>query len=302
MKRLLNKSKILYYILGLISGLLILSSLFFMTQYRYVRVNYSLSTDGQVEFLESNSVNGTDQSKLYTFIDDLGNRRYEENGSTNAQAAIDGNSTFSKVLEKDGDNYKYLSYEVYDNGWVQINKYQYKTEIFQMIRDFRVKADNVNNMILIFGIISLVTFAVLLILSNHNRNIYYKENLIGGILLPLINVVLMLVLIINTLSLVSDISDPVKNAFYNIFSVSQNSSVGENIGVAVTDATNTLQINNIISNFNVTPLTAIAYVIVFALFAAYNIFLMVFAVLKYNATAKERNDVLERARLVGEKS
>jgi hypothetical protein len=303
MKKLFNKSKILYYILGLISGVIILSSLFFMTQYRYVRVNYSLSSTGEVEYLESNSVNSSDQSKLFIFINDLANRSYEKKGSTEAQSVIDNNDTFSTVLTKDSeDNYKYLSYEVIDNGWVKQNKYVYKTEIFEMVRDFRVKADNINNMILIFGIISLVMFAGLLIISNHDRKIYYKENLIGGILLPLVNVVLMVVLIINCLGLVSDISDPTKNAIYNIFSVSQNSTVAENIGVAVTDATNTSQINNIISNFNVTPSTAIVYMIGFALVAAYNVFLIIFAVLKYNDTAKERKEVLDRARLVGEKS
>ena len=303
MKKLFSKSKILYYILGLISGVIILSSLFFMTQYRYVRVNYSLSSAGEVEFLESNSVNSTDQSKLFTFINDLANRAYEEKGSTEAQAAIDNNKIFSTILEKDSDdNYKYLSYEVIDNGWVQQNKYQYKYDVFKTVREFRVKADNLNTMILVFGLISLIMFAGLLILSNHNRKIYYKENLIGGVLLPLVNIVLMIVLIINCLGLVSDISDPTKNAIYNMFSVSQNSSVAENIGVAVTDATNTAQIKNIISNFNVTPITAIVYMIMFALVAAYNAFLIVFAVLKYNDTAKERKEVLDRARLVGEKS
>lgn len=303
MKKLFSKSKILYYILGLISGMIILSSLFFMTQYRYIRVNYSLSSTGEVEYLESDSVNGSDQSNLFSFINDLANRNYEKKGSTVAQSTIDNNQIFSTILEKDSDdNYKYLSYEVVDNGWIKENKYLYKTEVFEMVRDFRVKADNLNNMILIFGIISLVMFAGLLILSNHNRKIYYNENLIGGILLPLINVVLMVILIVNCLGLVSDISDPTKNAIYNIFSVSQNSAVAENIGIAVTDATNTTQINNIISNFNVTPSTAIVYMIGFALVAAYNVFLIIFAVLKYNDTAKERKEVLDRARLVGEKS
>jgi len=39
MKKLLNHSKWVYYILGILSALIIISSLFFMTQYKFVRVN-----------------------------------------------------------------------------------------------------------------------------------------------------------------------------------------------------------------------------------------------------------------------
>lgn len=304
MKKLFSKSKILYYVLGLLSGVMILSSLFFMTQYRNIRVNYSLD-NGKVVYLEANTLNGADQTKLFTFINDLANNNYKEStGGTKSQEMIDNNSIIQTVLTKNEgtDEYKYLTYEKIENAWNVEYKYQYNNEIFEMIRDFRVKVDNTNNLILIFGIVTLITFAVLLILSNHDRKIYYKENLIGGILLPLINIVLFAILIVNCISLIGDISDPVKNAFYNIFSVSQNASVSQNIGVAVTDQTNLTQIQNIINNFNVNSSTLIGYIIMFVVFAAYNAFMIIFAVLKYKDTAKERNDVLERARLAGEKA
>ena len=309
MKKLFSKSKILFYILGIFSGIIILSSLFFMTQYRNIRVNYRLN-NGEYEYLESNTLNDSDQSKLFIFINDLANGYYNEatlqegNDTRKAQELIDKNEIIQTVLTKDSSTgeYKYLTYEEIKNSWTIEYKYQYTNEVFTMIRDFRVKVDNVNNMILIFGIITLITFAILLILSNHDRKIYYKENLIGGVLLPIVNIALMVVLIINCISLMGDISDPIKNAFYNMFSVSQNAAVAQNIGVAVTDKTNQTQIQNIINSFNVNSTTLVGYIAMFAVYAAYNVFIIVLSVLKYKDTAKERNDVLERARLAGEKA
>ena len=127
MKNLYNKSKIIYFILGIISGIMIISSLFFMTQYRNVRVNYNID-NGEVVYLQSSTINGSDQTKLFTFINDLANRNYEQSeGGTKSQELVDNNDIFRTVLSKDettGD-YKYLTYEKIENAWNVEYKYQY---------------------------------------------------------------------------------------------------------------------------------------------------------------------------------
>lgn len=312
MNNIVNNSKFLkwiYFALGIVSGLIVISSLFFMTQYRFVRVNYNVNDSGTRVYEATAKLNKADQQYLFDFINDLGNRAYgseDENGKQ-AQAVIDSNPIFQILLETDSSSesgYKMLDHSVDDpDGWDPKNIYTVKQEYFKIVDDFKNSLDSFNNLILIYGIVSLIIFAILLILSNHSRRIYYKSNLIGGIILPIVNVVFSIVLIINSLSLMSSLNDPVNNALFNVVSAIQNPKVGNvNVYVAGSEETNLLQINNIINAFDINSTTIIMYMIFFALTAAFNVFLIVVAIMKYKATTKERNEVLEKARLVGEKA
>ena len=68
----------------------------------------------------------------------------------------------------------------YFNNFSQgINMDTFKMTIFNFQHDL----SNFNTLIVWFAIVGIIAFAALLILGNHNRNIYYKSNLIGGIVL-----------------------------------------------------------------------------------------------------------------------
>jgi len=82
----------------------------------------------------------------------------------------------------------------------------------------------------------------------------------------------------------------------------QNPRIGINYMYAAKPEINLENANAIIGAFNVNATTLIIYVIFFGLTTFYNIFLIIFAFLKYKDTEKARNDVLERARLAGEKA
>lgn len=346
MKKLLNHSKWVYYILGILSALIIISSLFFMTQYKFVRVNsvyedqYVLDDHGDpiidnengkpyvdkngkaiIEdengnpikvktisvkvYIESAALNGASQSYLYEFVNDIAYKNYGKDAeATQAQAILDGNSTIQNFLKKDdSDEYVNLVEKTVGSGWSETTKYVIKDEVFANLDSFRAKLDDFNTLILWYGIISLIMFAGLLILSNHNRRIYYIGNIVGGVLLPLVNIVLVLVLLIQAFGLMANISDPNNNALYNVVSAMQNPTLGsQNVGIAASQATNVKQINNIINAFNVNTTTIVMYLIFFVITAAYNVFLIIFAIMKYNATAKERNEVLEKARLAGDRA
>lgn len=376
MNKLLNKSKWFYYTLGLLSALIIVSSIFFMSQYKFLRVNYiketlvaeeyfniakeertnGVSKDEWIEsmnnkysfvdqqwfidvwdLMESNpnaferdpetkelinnvsikdvpnvirfdegaKLNGASQANLFKFINQVANREYEKSGNASkAQDVIDNNESFKELFKEDDDgNYVNLYSEEFTNGWITEERFELHQAQFKKIYDVRKSLDSFNNLILAYGIVSLIVFALLIVLSNHNRHIYYKENLIGGILLPLVNVVFSIILIINGLSLVSNITNPANNALYNVVSAIQNPVIGYNyVSIALSEETNLSQVQHIISNFNINSTTLIIYISLFAVSAVFNIFLIIFAVSKYNATAKERKEVLDRARMVGEQA
>ena len=376
MNKLLNKSKWFYYTLGLLSALIIISSVFFMSQYKFLRVNYTKETlvaeeyfndakqnksegtskddwvkslsnkyafvDKQwfidiwdlmeenpnaydrdpetqnlinevkikdltdvVRYDENAKLNGASQSNLFKFIDQVANRAYEKDGSAfKAQEAIDNNSIFSELLKKDDNgDFVNLYSEVHTNGWVTETRFELYQTSLKKVDNVRNSLDTYNNLILAYGIVSLITFALLIVLSNHNRRIYYKENVIGGILLPLVNIIFSIILVINGFSLVSNISNSSNNALYNVVSAIQNPVVGyNNVALALSEETNLEQIKTIINNFNINPTTLLVYISFFVLTIAFNVFLIIFAVAKYNATAKERKEVLDRARMVGDKA
>lgn len=299
-KFLLKNSKWVYYILGIISALVILSSLFFMTQYKFVRVNHKVDEKTNEKLYESTAtLNGGDQKWMFLFIDQLANGDFQDPDFAETKNLIETNETFKTFLQKDADD-NYVMIEEATNE--TLYTYKISDKYFKQLDEFRDQLDSFNNLILIYGLVSLVCFAGLLILSNHNRKIYYKSNLIGGIVFPLVNIIFAVVLIVNALSLVSKINDPNFNALINIISAMQNPLNAKNVTVAGSDATNLRKISAIIADFNINPTTLIMYMLFAGITIAYNVFLIIYAFVKYNGTARERKAVLDRARLVGEKA
>ena len=297
----IQNSKWIYFTLGIISLLIVISSLFFMSQYKYVRINYDVENNQRV-YSESSSLNQANQKEIFDIVTQVAGGAYNDYSET--QALIDNNAVFKQILEKDSDgNYVHLDKEVIKGSYGRVTTvYKLKYQVFDDLYNFRLQLDSFNDMILIAGLISAIVFACLLILSNHNRKIYYKANLFGGIALPLVNVIFSIVVIAQALSLMSSISNPFNNAVYNLVSVYGNKSNTKLSQLVGSDEVGVKNFSEAISQFNINNLTLIIYVILFALVAAYNVFLIIYAIMKYKATAKERNEVLENARLAGEKA
>ena len=329
MKKLLNKSKWIYYSLGIVSGLIVVAALFFMNQYRYVRINYNINVDKDVvtgeettsiTYDKNATLNSTDQQYLFSFINNLATEQYSDpsiviysEGDTKIEDAenpddrvphlakdfIEQNETLKLILTKEDGQYKYIE----ETGSGYNKSYGFKYEVFDNLRKFRNSLDSYNNLILAYGIVSLLCFAALIVLSNHNRKIYYKSNLIGGVILPAVNIVFSVILIISAFSLMSTLNNSETVAIYNVISTLNNPKVAAaNVRVTNTDAANLQYLKNIVNHFSINSATLIGYVVFFALTAAYNVFLIVFAFLKYKDTEKERNETLEKARLAGEKA
>lgn len=159
---------------------------------------------------------------------------------------------------------------------------QYKEIVF----DYQQSMSSFNNIILYYALTGIVCFAILLVLSNHNRRIYYKSNLYGGIILPgIVSIFSIVMIIMNTMLM---------GTFNNNFELFNRVSVLQNPDTKV-DASK--QINNIQylkDLYSCDSTTYIIYDVLFLLVCLYSIFLIATAIIKYKATGKERKEIIEK--------
>ena len=244
MNFLTKHSKAFYYAYGILIGIMIVLAVFYLTQYKDIRVLYTIPK-GAVEILASTE-DSTHASNQYLFD-------YFTNGNANGLVAATGLST-------NFEEYKFVVY------------------------DFQVLLSKINDRIVLFGVLSLVCFALLLVLSNHNRRIYYKSNLIGGIVLPLIVVVLNLVLVIQNLNAMGIFNK--NEALFNIVAQMQSDSQ-----IRLSQ----MNYSEVATYFSCNDLSFILYTVLFVIVISYSVFMIIYAVLKYKATAEERAEIEKKA-------
>ncbi len=274
-----KKAKLIYLLCGVLSLLTLILGVAFMSQYRNIRVNYTIvknQVTGQERIVigPTETMNGGNQMAVFEFFTRLGTGQLDELDAYKAHPEL-------KELKE-----KYMSgAELTDESKMLV--YNYKN-----------KLDNYNNMIILFSVLSLVSFALMMVFSNQSRKIYYKSNLISGIVLPGIIIVLNLILIIMSFGLMSELS--ANYTYFNIVSVLQNPVNAKLADAAITVETNNKNINQIFELFNCNSLTFVLYDLLFALSLLYSAFLIAFAVLKYKWTAERRAEVIANSKIVGE--
>jgi hypothetical protein len=155
-----------------------------------------------------------------------------------------------------------------------------------IVYNFQVQLSKVNDLIIYLGVACLVCFALLLVLSNHNRRIYYKSNLFGGVLLPLVVVVLNVILLAQNFSVMTKFNEGQNFELFNLVSLLQ----GDSQIVYSQKEYSVLQ-----SNFTCDNLTFILFTVLFVIVIAYSVFMAIYAVLKYKATAEERAEIVKKA-------
>jgi len=280
MKNFLSKNaKLIYLLCGVLSLLTLILSLGFMSQYRYLRVNYMLETNSAtgeetVVIGSSATLNGADQRPLFDFFAQLGSGFYDN---------LDSYKAHPELVEIKN---KYVAREVIT------------PEARMKIYEYRKGLDAYNNMIVIFSALSLVMFGLMFVFGNHSRRIYYKSNLIAGVVLPGIIAVFNLILLIMSFKLMADFS--ADYTLFNLVSVLQNPNNSIYTQQALSDATNSKNLEILMNSFDCNVLTFALYDILFVVVLAYNVFLAVFAVMKYKWTAERRAEVIERSKIVGE--
>lgn len=289
MKNFLSKNaKLIYLLCGVFSLLTLILSMGFMTQYRYLRLNYVIEvnpeTGEQTILIGSQaSLNGANQQPLFDFFDQLGKTDRitgETFYETNAPEALKAHPELNEIKDQ------------------YLEKGKLKDDVKMQIFNYRQRLDNYNRMIVIFSALSLVAFAAMLILGNQSRRIYYKSNLIGGIVLPGVIVALNITLIAISFGLMSEMMN--NYTLYNLISVLQNPDNRIYTQQAVSVETNTRYLNHLMDSFDLNTTTFVLYDVLFGVVAAYNVFLIVFAVMKYKWTAQRRAEVIANSKIVGE--
>ncbi len=244
MNFLTKHSKAFYMTYGILIGAFIILGVFYLTQYANVRVLYT-TPNGGVEIL-STTVDSANRSNQYVFS------YFAERASNELQAATG--------LNQDFDAYAMTVY------------------------NFQVMLSNLNDLIITFGVISLICFALLLVLSNHNRRIYYKSNLIGGIILPLVVVALNIVLLVKNLNAMGIFAE--NDKLFNIVALMQSDN---NITLSQ------LKYSTLEPQFTCNTLSFVLYTVLFIILIVYSLFMSVYAYLKYRATAEERAEIEKKA-------
>lgn len=265
-----NKAKLIFIIYGIIIALVIVSALFYMTYVTNVHIAYSNGVDG-VEFARDSMFNstGATNSALFSYF-----RRNTDAASPFFSDTLASNY---EAIEGEVGNHNILNYGI--DG----------VSFARTIYNFQVSMSSFNTMLLVFGLLSLIAFAIMLVFSNQSRKIYYKSNLYVGVLMPFVVVVFSLIALIMNFSLWGNF-----NKNYDLYRVT---SYLQDPAIAAIDKAK-LNSNYSIVSDGINQFGAFGYVlvtIILAIVIIASVFMAVYSVYRYKECAKRRNDILERA-------
>ena len=165
---------------------------------------------------------------------------------------------------------------VYPNGFTN--------DFARTVYDFQKSLASVNDFIVVTGVITLVAVAVLFIFSNHSRKVYYKSNLIVGIVCRSVIIIFNVVLLVRNFLLMGQFND--NYDLLNWVSVLQDPKT-------TTYASQHPEV--IPGQYSCTTTTFIIYAVLFIIVIAYAAMMIVYTVLKYKNTTEKRIQILERA-------
>jgi hypothetical protein len=253
MNLLKNNSKLVIFTFGIIVALSVILTISFMTQYAHVHVIYTMDEDGEIEILKDS----TSQLGSYTL--------------TNQYLASYLNSTTKMPGPLDG-----LTFD----------------EAKETIYSFQQSMNGMNNFILACLVVGLCMFAGLLIFSNNSRSVYYKSNLIAGIVAPSVVCIMSIVAIIWDILLISNF-----NANSDLYKMT---AVMENFDIAAIDKLQmrqTMEFQTVIDNYasGVNTATLVVTLIYFIVVIASAGVVVAHTLLKYKNTTARREEIIKRA-------
>lgn len=202
----------------------------------------------------------------------------------NGALAINKTSMFSKTASDNTNLYNFFESNITS---VKIEDFKY------VIYNFQVGMSNLNTFFITISVIGLICFAALLICSNHNRRVYYKSNLVCGILAPLVTIVFNAIALVRNISMMGVFNNNYE--LFNKVAILQNPENAASVTVSeLNAASNVLDFVNSQGN-PCNSITFIIFTILFAIVIIYSIVLIVFAVKKYKNTTELRNEIIRRA-------
>lgn len=186
-------------------------------------------------------------------------------------AVVTGNNYLDNFCKGTLDQFN----EKYSMGFAKSS--DYFNYLFNVMYDFDQQLQNVNNMILTLGCVSLVMVAIMFICSNHSRKKYYISNLISGVVCPAVIIgFAAFVLVLNVLCIVELNSNL---ELYNWCALANSQ--------ATYKEAQTWFINGDTSHFHISSLPLIIYSVIIVLFIVCAALLLVYNVLRYKDTQRE---------------
>lgn len=251
-KFLTSKAKFLYLIFFVLAFAVLISSAVYATQYADVHIYYTPT-----------EVNG-EVSKDYDY------------GSRN-EFQWNQIGMYDFFVKTEDPAFPCTSYDEFDELYAP------------KILKFQNTLSEVNDFIVVAGLISLICVAGLFIISNHNRKIYYKSNVIGGIILPLGVIIVNVIFLVKNFGLMSYFNEGNNAELFNRVSVLQN--------VVTKDAAGQMHGNVgwLVERYSCDNTTFVIYTVLSVVVILYALFMAVYSVYRYKASTERRNEIMERA-------
>lgn len=201
---------------------------------------------------------------------------YYMKDSTTGVLQINPTTEFPKTEASNQQLFNYFA-----NYHSEINMEEFKWTIF----NFQVDMSSLNTFFITFAVVGLICFAALLICANHSRRVYYKSNLICGIIAPLVTCVLAVVALVRNLLLMGTFNTNYE--LFNEVAMIQNPANQAKVITGGKDFVTSAQPCN--------STTYILFAILFAVVAIYSIVLIIYAIKKYKDNTELRNEIIRRA-------
>ncbi|MBQ3252912.1 MAG: hypothetical protein IJA65_00010 [Acholeplasmatales bacterium] len=192
-----------------------------------------------------------------------------------------GNKAYDNTYLLDFFNYANHGYEYADF-----------TAYAKKIYSFQTLINDYNDLIIAFAAVGFICYIVFIIFSNHNRNVYYKSNLVVGLVVPVILIAFSVVMIVKNLEIMEEFTS--NEEFYKTVALMQGSYIDGQLKDRFIDGAETYQnLKKYVSEINTT--TFIIATVTYVLVALYSALIMVYTVIRYKSSTKRRNEILERA-------
>jgi hypothetical protein len=153
-----------------------------------------------------------------------------------------------------------------------------------VIRNQYVSINNVNHLLLYLSVVSAICLAMLFISSNHSRRIYYRSNLISGIVFPAIIIIFALYVGVRNTILIKGINE--NHLLFNSI---------DYVVKASSKAVHISDLNVILNHNYINPLTIIIADILLSVLIGYSLFMILYAVKRYKVCTLERKEIIAKA-------
>jgi hypothetical protein len=186
------------------------------------------------------------------------------------------NATIEELKE-----YLGLTKGFYGNGNIMTEAFN---ESVIIIRSFFEGLQNVNWLVFYYFIIVCALVALCYLFSNHSRRIYYKSNLVVGVLASIVIIGFGIYVFIQNSMLISGMNE--NQVLLNAYDYVCNDSTAAK---SFNDLAMVTELNVINST------TIIITDVILALVIGYAAFMLVYAVRRYNSCERERKDIIAKA-------